>query len=47
LLGMTIETVSRSLTKLRNSKLIEVIRGSTIQIIDVEGLRALGNSSYH
>ena len=48
LLGTTIETVSRSLTKLRQHKLIEVIRGSLIQIIDLDGLTVLaGKASYH
>jgi CRP/FNR family transcriptional regulator, anaerobic regulatory protein len=48
LLGMTIETVSRSLTKLRQQRAIEIIRGSIIQIIDLESLKALaGQVSYH
>jgi CRP/FNR family transcriptional regulator len=48
LLGITIETVSRSLTRLRQQKLIDVIRGSIIQIIDMDGLKALaGQISYH
>ncbi|SRR5579883_2763538 len=48
LLGLTIETVSRSLTKLREQKVIEVIRGSLIQIIDLDGLKVLaGHVSYH
>ncbi len=48
LLGMTIETVSRSLTKLREQKAIIVIRGSLIQIIDPDGLKvAAGQASYH
>ncbi len=41
LLGMTIETVSRSLTKLRELELITMIRASTIQIIDLNRLRTL------
>jgi CRP/FNR family transcriptional regulator len=48
LLGTTIETVSRSLTKIRQQKLIDVIRGSLIQIIDMDGLKALaGQMNYH
>jgi CRP-like cAMP-binding protein len=48
LLGITIETVSRSLTRLRQQKLIDVIRGSIIQIIDMDGLKALaGEMKYH
>jgi CRP/FNR family transcriptional regulator len=48
LLGTTIETVSRSLTKLRQQKLIDVIRGSIIQILDMDGLKALaGQINYH
>ncbi|MGA7328686.1 MAG: helix-turn-helix domain-containing protein [Rhodomicrobium sp.] len=48
LLGTTIETVSRSLTRLRQEKLIDIIRGSLIQIIDMEGLKALaGQMNYH
>jgi CRP/FNR family transcriptional regulator len=48
LLGTTIETVSRSLTRLRQQKLIDVIRGSIIQIIDPDGLKVrAGEMSYH
>lgn len=48
LLGRTIETVSRSFTKLRQQRLIEIIRGSNIQIIDMEGLKEVaGQVSYH
>jgi CRP/FNR family transcriptional regulator len=41
LLGTTIETVSRCLTRLRQRKLIGIIRGSIIQILDMDGLKAL------
>jgi CRP/FNR family transcriptional regulator len=48
LLGTTIETVSRSLSRLRQEKLIEIIRGSLVQIIDMGGLKALaGQMNYH
>jgi CRP/FNR family transcriptional regulator len=48
LLGTTIETVSRCLTRLRQQKLIDVIRGSLIQIIDMDGLKAVaGQMNYH
>jgi CRP/FNR family transcriptional regulator len=48
LLGTTIETVSRCLTKLRHQMLIHVIRGSLIQILDMDGLKALaGQMNYH
>ncbi|MGA7329964.1 MAG: helix-turn-helix domain-containing protein [Rhodomicrobium sp.] len=40
LLGTTIETVSRSLSKLRQERLIEIIRGSLIQVINMEGLKS-------
>jgi len=47
LLGTTIETVSRCLTRLRQQRLIDVIRGSIIQIIDIDGLKALAGQMYH
>jgi CRP/FNR family transcriptional regulator len=48
LLGTTIETVSRNLTRLRQQRLIDVIRGSIIQILDMDGLKALaGETNYH
>jgi CRP/FNR family transcriptional regulator len=48
LLGTTIETVSRSLTRLRQQKLIDIIRGSIIHIIDMDGLKAMaGEMKYH
>jgi CRP/FNR family transcriptional regulator len=48
LLGTTIETVSRCLTKLRQQKLIEIIRGSLIQILNMDGLKTVaGQTSYH
>jgi CRP/FNR family transcriptional regulator, anaerobic regulatory protein len=47
-LGMTIETVSRSLTKLRDRNIITIIRGSLVQIIDMEGMKDLINEpTYH
>jgi CRP/FNR family transcriptional regulator len=48
LLGTSIETVSRSLSRLRQEKLIDIIRGSIIQIVDMKGLKALaGQMNYH
>lgn len=48
LLGLSIETVSRSLSKLRKLKKIDVIRATTVQIIDLDGLNALaGHATYH
>jgi CRP/FNR family transcriptional regulator len=41
LLGLTIETISRSLTRLRQRKLIEIIHNSEIRILDIEQLRDL------
>ncbi|HKJ60376.1 MAG TPA: helix-turn-helix domain-containing protein [Hyphomicrobiales bacterium] len=41
LLGLTIETVSRSLTSLRHRKLIAIIQNSEIRILDIERLRNL------
>ena len=41
LLGLTIETVSRSLTNLRRRNLIEIIQSSRIRILDIERLRNL------
>jgi CRP/FNR family transcriptional regulator, anaerobic regulatory protein len=46
LLGMTIETVSRSLTKLRRRQLIEISHNSIIKILDLKGLRALVSRGY-
>jgi CRP/FNR family transcriptional regulator len=39
LLGMSTETVSRCFTKLKEQRLIDIIRGSLIQIIDHAGLQ--------
>jgi CRP/FNR family transcriptional regulator len=48
LLGTTIETVSRSLTKLRQQRLIQIVPGSIIQILNMDGLKALaGQINYH
>jgi CRP/FNR family transcriptional regulator len=48
LLGTTIETVSRSLTKLRQQKLIQIVPRAIIQILDIDGLKALaGQINYH
>jgi CRP/FNR family transcriptional regulator, anaerobic regulatory protein len=41
LLGLTIETVSRSLTSLRRRNLIEIVQNSRIRILDMERLRNL------
>lgn len=41
LLGLTIETVSRSLSRLRQRNLIEIIHNSEIRILDIEQLRDL------
>jgi CRP/FNR family transcriptional regulator, anaerobic regulatory protein len=48
LLGVTVETVSRSLSKLKKCRMIEIIRNTTVQIIDMNGLNALlGRATYH
>jgi CRP/FNR family transcriptional regulator, anaerobic regulatory protein len=48
LLGISIETVSRSLSKLRKFGMIDVIRTTTVQIIDLNGLNLLiGRATYH
>ncbi len=48
LLGMSTETVSRMLSKLKEQRLIDIIRGSLIQIIDLDGLKALaGKANVH
>jgi CRP/FNR family transcriptional regulator, anaerobic regulatory protein len=44
LLGLTIETVSRCLTKLRRQKSIDIIRGSIVQIIAPESLKAVAGA---
>jgi len=40
-LGMTVETISRTLTQLRNDGLIEFISARQIRLLDVAGLTAL------
>ena len=48
LLGVTMETVSRCLSKLKKCRMIEIIRYTTVQIIDMNGLNALlGRATYH
>jgi CRP/FNR family transcriptional regulator len=42
-LGLTIETISRSVTKLKTSGLIRLESKSRIQITDLEALEALAN----
>lgn len=39
-LGLTIETVSRQITKLRKAQLIELINNRTIRVLNIDGLRA-------
>lgn len=41
LLGLTIETVSRTITKLRTMKVIEVVRGTEVHILDGDRLLEL------
>jgi CRP/FNR family transcriptional regulator len=41
LLGLTIETISRSLTRLRQRNLIKITHNSEIRILDIEQLRDL------
>lgn len=41
LLGLTIETVSRTITKLRTMKIIEVIHGTEIHVLDPHRLEGL------
>lgn len=38
LLGLTIETVSRTITKLRTMKVIDVVRGTEVHILDADRL---------
>jgi CRP/FNR family transcriptional regulator, anaerobic regulatory protein len=40
-LGLTIETVSRTITKLRAMRIIEVLRGTEIRILDADRLEEL------
>jgi len=44
-LGLTIETVSRTFTKLKGLGLIEINQGTTIRIIDNEGLNAMADGA--
>lgn len=39
-LGLTIETVSRQITKLRKAHLIELVNNRTVRVINLRGLRA-------
>lgn len=41
LLGLTIETVSRTITKLRTMHVIDVVRGTEVHILDIERLTEL------
>ena len=41
LLGLTIETVSRTITKLRTMRVIDVVRGTEVHILDSERLAEL------
>lgn len=45
-LGMTIETVVRTLKKLRDERLIEVTNTQDVVIKDVTGLRSLAEGSH-
>jgi len=42
-LGLTIETVSRTLTKLRKSGVIAVPNANVVRILDPEGLRVIAS----
>jgi CRP-like cAMP-binding protein len=44
-LGLTIETVSRTFTKLKCRGLIEISQGTTIRLRDTEGLRAMADGT--
>jgi len=44
-LGLTIETVSRSLSRLKSSGVIEIERAQTLHIIDAERLEAMAEES--
>jgi CRP-like cAMP-binding protein len=44
-LGLTIETVSRTFTKLRCRGLIEISQGTTIRLRDIGGLRAMADGT--
>ena len=45
-LGLTIETVSRSFTKLKLMNLIELPHSTQVKLIDIDGLAALADGSY-
>jgi len=42
-LGLTVETVSRSMTKLKQEGLISITSPSTVEILDLEEVEALGD----
>jgi CRP/FNR family transcriptional regulator, anaerobic regulatory protein len=44
-LGLTIETVSRTFTKLKCLGLIEIAQGTTIRLRDIAGLKAMADGS--
>lgn len=44
-LGLTIETVSRTFSKLKSSRLIEINQGTTIRLRDIVRLRALADGA--
>jgi CRP/FNR family transcriptional regulator len=45
-LGLTIETVSRTLTKLRNQRVIEIPQAQSIIILDIDRLESLADGSF-
>ena len=44
-LGLTIETVSRTFTKLKSLRLIAIDQGTTIRLHDIDGLNTLANGT--
>lgn len=44
-LGLTIETVSRTFTKLKSLRLIVIDQGTTIKLCDIDGLNTLANGT--
>lgn len=44
-LGLTIETVSRTFSKLKSSGVLEIDQGTTIRLRDIAGLRALADGA--
>ena len=42
-LGLTIETVSRTFTKLRAMGLIELVHSSEVKLIDIDALKSLAD----